>query len=300
MNFTADFSKKKPNTLIIVGNGFDVANNFKTKYSDFYQSSYFKNLCDNSNLAKYIRKQNERLNWSDLECLLAKYSEHLVNSYNGKIPQNINDNFEMEFLSLRKALYDYICTVQDSSVSNPYLEDLIEEWMGDLVINNKAAYILSFNYITCDYRFFSKNEYLQQFFIGGNPNQVHGVSSYKHNCSVYDCPIVLGVDESNIKCKEHKFLIKEFDKNTNISGYFESIEVVDKIIIFGCSLGMSDFRFFKPLFNQKGKKFEIYCYDDEGLSNIKNAISKFVDYTKFSVCNSVEFYDSSKKDFPLF
>lgn len=300
MKFKADFSEKTPNTLIIVGNGFDVANNFKTKYSDFYQSHFFSNLYANSNLAKFITNQNRLLNWSDLEMLLAKYSNYLVDKYNSLIPESVNIQFEQEFLDLRFALYEYICSVQVKSISNPQLEKLLSNWLSNLVVSKSVAYILCFNYNFVDYLFFSKYSSSQKLFIGGNPNQVHGISSLKQGYSTNNCPIVLGVDKKNIECEQHKFLIKEFDKNTNISGYFESVEYANKIIIFGCSLGETDYRYFKPLFSQTGKTFEIFCYGDKELINIKYAIDKYVDFTEFERHNNVIFFDSSKNDYPKF
>ena len=45
-----------PNIVaLILGNGFDIANNFKTGYCDFIESDYFKLLLDkNNSLATHI------------------------------------------------------------------------------------------------------------------------------------------------------------------------------------------------------------------------------------------------------
>lgn len=60
---------------LILGNGFDLANNFKTSYCDFVESQNFKLLLDDNNaLAKYIYKQKQLYNWVDVETEIGVYS----------------------------------------------------------------------------------------------------------------------------------------------------------------------------------------------------------------------------------
>lgn len=68
------------NTLIILGNGFDVALDYPTKYSDFYQKSKeLRALANNGNsLCKHIINYISDELWSDLESGLHKYSLSLT------------------------------------------------------------------------------------------------------------------------------------------------------------------------------------------------------------------------------
>ena len=287
---------KQADTLIIFGNGFDLANNFKTSYKDFVQHKLFTTLVPKNALAKHIQDIVQIQKWVDLEMELANYSNMLWEQYKHHIPKAINLLFEEDFNEIRDALYLYILEVQQASISNPSLEHLIQDWLNELC-EDKRAYILCFNYNMVDYRFFSKDIVCQQYFVGGNPNQVHGISSpNKAN------RIVLGVDKTNIQCKEHSFLIKEYNENTNDNGYFESIGAVSKIIIFGCSLGNTDYRYFKPLFtNVSGKTFNIYCYGENEYRTIKHNIQSYSnDYLSLIQKNEIHFFDSSKNSFDEF
>lgn len=284
-------------TLIIIGNGFDIANNFPTQYIDFIASSFFTSLLKSNMLSQYIYQKKEMQNWVDVEMELANYSNLLWKQYNGMIPVETTTRFEQEFLELRESLFHYIVNVQCSSKSNPAMEALVEEWLDELVCENKCAYILDFNYNIVDYRFFSRNISIQRSFYNGNPNQVHGIASPDR-----ENRIVLGVDKTNIKCKEHSFLIKEYNQHTHDMGYFESVETATKVIIFGCSLGRTDYRYFKPLFtSKKDKIFKIYCYGEQEYKKIKLSISEYTDsLSLFLSRNKVSFYDSKSKYFRQF
>ncbi len=283
--------------LIIVGNGFDLANNFKTSYKDFVKSKYFSEILSNNDLAKRIQAKFEIQNWVDVEMEIAKHSNFLFEKYRGNIPNDINERFKKEFYELSGALNNFIIDAESNIIiSNPYVEKLVEQWLDRLLQDKKKAFIISFNYLKYEYRFFSKNIFLQKMFVNGNPIPIHGtVSSFATN-------IVLGADEKNIKCKEHIFLLKSLNKNTDTKGYFSYIDKADRIILFGCSLGETDYRYYKPLFeNSKNKKYEIYCYGDKEYLKIRNQINQYVGLEKdlFYEENEVTFYDSSNNDFPI-
>ena len=68
-----------PNIVaLILGNGFDIANNFKTGYCDFIESDYFKLLLDkNNSLATHIYSVKQLYNWVDVEIEIGNYSSTL-------------------------------------------------------------------------------------------------------------------------------------------------------------------------------------------------------------------------------
>ena len=54
-------------TLLIVGNGFDLSMGFKTSYGDFMKSSFFPNK-KTSALCSYLsEKYQENMGWIDIE-----------------------------------------------------------------------------------------------------------------------------------------------------------------------------------------------------------------------------------------
>ena len=96
-------------TVILLGNGFDLALGFNTSYKDFYESHEFNILT--SDLAKYIKKSKEKglKNWSDLEALLSEYSVEVKDNEKLLLSRD-NDGsvFKKEFEELKTALFIYI------------------------------------------------------------------------------------------------------------------------------------------------------------------------------------------------
>ena len=68
-------STKEYDSILIIGNGFDLNLGLKTSYQNFIASHVFKNLVDGNNqLCKYLNNQNELNRWIDIENELKKYS----------------------------------------------------------------------------------------------------------------------------------------------------------------------------------------------------------------------------------
>lgn len=116
-----------PKTLLIVGNGYDLACGYATSYNDFIDSNNFKELIENnSNLCKYIKNKRGIQGWADVEEELYNYSINLTKI---KGPNNKEENklFYCEFLSLRSALQSYITeqnVTRDGKVHNSFIDRL--------------------------------------------------------------------------------------------------------------------------------------------------------------------------------
>lgn len=78
------------NTTFLLGNGFDVCMDLKTRYIDFYKGHYL--LLNRDNLPAYLKtfresiqtfvfnngkKAEKDIDWSDLEFALGQYSEKI-------------------------------------------------------------------------------------------------------------------------------------------------------------------------------------------------------------------------------
>jgi hypothetical protein len=278
--------------IIILGNGFDIANNYKTSYSDFIKSYEFNSLLKNNHLAQKINEQHNIQNWVDVEMEIANYSNDLYNKYNNNIPSEIDSVFSNEFYEISNALYLFISKAR-SYKTNPIMESLITNWVERSFFEQKRIYVLTFNYLKFETSLLL-NKKPKELFIFGNPTHVHGIASNENN-------IVLGVDRTNIKCNSHSFLIKEFNRNTETRHFFSYVDKADRIIIFGSSLGRTDYRYFKSLFNnRKNIKYDIYCFKEKEYLNIKNNIMIYTDYNqKFYDDNEVTFYDSSIDSCPI-
>lgn len=278
--------------LIILGNGFDIANNYSTSYKNFLGSDEYKPLLLKNHLAQRIKEQQSIQNWIDVELEIAKYSNELYYKYQNNIPAEINLNFYNNFHEISNALHLFISKARSYS-SNPIIENKISNWIEKSFSEDKKIYALTFNYLKYETSLLLNKKH-PDLFVFRNPTHIHGIASYESN-------IVLGVDKTNIKCSSHKFLIKELNKNTDTRHFFHYIDIADRITIFGSSLGMTDYRYYKSLFyNRKNKKYDIYCFGINEYTNIRQNINIYVDNNElFYEDNEVTFYDSSIKTFPI-
>lgn len=97
-------------TLLIVGNGFDLSMGFKTSYGDFMRSSFFPE--SNSALCSYLwNEYRENMGWIDIENELTKYSKQLdrfeLTPKIGKIQMG-EEVFREEYEELKSSLKNYL------------------------------------------------------------------------------------------------------------------------------------------------------------------------------------------------
>lgn len=276
-------------TGIILGNGFDIAYNYNTGYTNFIQSELFSSLLENGNsLAKYINEVKEIQKWVDVEIEIGKYSYNMKQTLSPLEFREQTPIFKSEFIALRNALSLYISS-QTSSKSNKKMDELVWTWFEPAISDNThKVFITTLNYHQSD-NVNTINRY-KDYIFEKYPLQIHGQADFY---SETPCDIVLGVDEKNLRAPEHNFIVKSFDKSTNATPYFRTIPKCGKYIIFGCSIGETDLRYFKPLFSQRGKIYEIYGFGEDGLIEVKSRISDICDFDKFITVNNVNFKDSA-------
>jgi hypothetical protein len=283
-------------TALILGNGFDIANNFPTRYSDFIKSSYFQELLNSNNqLASHIKSVYNLYNWVDVEVELGNYSFDLERKTPPSKQQEVTEQFREEYMALTKALYSYINSIRSGRITNPKMADLIEDWKESAVpqyYNNKL-FVVNFNYLLHDKILF-QHSMNPTWFVNENPLHIHGITDYQND---QDAKIVLGVEDDGHRGKSHNFIVKAFNGNAQAEVFFRNVDKVDKFIIFGCSIGETDKRYFKQIFDKKGKFYEIYGYGQNGLCNLKSNISKICNYDNFLRDNEVKFIDSKQFDY---
>lgn len=93
-------------TLLIVGNGFDLSMGFKTSYGDFMKSSFFPKF--DSTLCSYLRKQfQENMGWIDIENELSEFSNVISSMKQDAKKKHTKweyDNFRKEYDDLKLSL----------------------------------------------------------------------------------------------------------------------------------------------------------------------------------------------------
>lgn len=85
--------KTEKRTVIVLGNGFDMALGMKTSYKSFRKSRFwpFKNSKDG--LAYFLNLKTEKNNWFDLEQLLAEYAEQKYKEHDNSFCELDKENF---------------------------------------------------------------------------------------------------------------------------------------------------------------------------------------------------------------
>lgn len=287
---------KKDEAMAFIGNGFDIALHFNTRYSDFYANSVkLKQLANNGNtLCKHIINNIKGTLWSDLECGLHQYSIELTQKY-GKGNRCVANRYEKEFNELREALFDYLLKE---------VQNQVEAVNGVLPIfllwEKLNVQYVTFNYTILlagqinDRRILNKDDSVNTQYLIFQ----HG-STYnsKDACNRKPSDIVLGIDDSQVVEDLHGFLYKSNQQAFSFEQLKQYIDSKQIYIVYGCSMGASDKRYFEHLFNknQCGKIYMIYAYGEDKIKQITDRVSSFVgkaDWSKFIKSNEVNFINS--------
>lgn len=90
------------NIVFLIGNGFDINLDLKTRYKDFYE--YYISIPSASDVVQKLKKEIEKniQNWSDLEVKFGKHTKHL----------NSTDEFFEVFEDIEDNLADYLGGVE--------------------------------------------------------------------------------------------------------------------------------------------------------------------------------------------
>ena len=184
------------NSVIILGNGFDLALGLETRYSDFYKSKLWKNDSDIKNrlkdsespLVTFLKKEyKNNENWFDLEKTIKKFALGLqtdskVDSvkweFNTLLKQRLKGYLKQEVAKFLEVNKDRDL---NAIANNPSPDSLVEEVLS--LINNGSVFVYTFNYTVI-------NEYLRSC-KEEMPNvyHVHG--------TLHDADIKLGLSLKN-------------------------------------------------------------------------------------------------------
>lgn len=267
-------------SLIVLGNGFDVALGIATRYSQFYEKSLdLRDYANNGNsLCRHILDNIKEGFWSDLESGLYHYSLAITKKY-GVGDKEQAEKFEREFNELREALFNYLNMAAGATVNvldeAPAL-GLNVEW------HKLEPQYLTFNYSINTANTASMNG---RYILNGDDSINESRFVYQHG-SIYDMQacqnrhpddIVVGIDPFAQQVEEaHSFLYKTHQRLHNLDSSLGLIREKRFYVIYGCSVGDSDATYFRAIFNsnQNGKTFLIYGYGQDAIESIKANIQR--------------------------
>ena len=272
-------------SVLVVGNGFDLALGFNTKYSDFVNtrvgngrfwpfvdapSNSWGNTSLHGHFFEFFENNSNNdgnIHWIDIEGELFKYARSKIGTIipNGLLEQDRNDWNNLKFW-----LYKFISRIVYETRKNPH-ENFIN-LMEAIRLNGNFKIAYSFNYTNLcnelsNYLNFSESELPKVI-------NIHGSTSNKED--PYN--IVLGITEDLTIPNEYHFLFKS--EQTQSNDFIQDLATSDDILLYGLSLGETDFPYFRSFFEYVAslplgsrKKYITICtYGEESVLSIKNRI----------------------------
>ena len=246
--------------VFIIGNGFDLDLGWKTRYSDFARSNYWKRDYVFSGLKGHLERQKETDKWFDLEKSLLEYAKKESNR-NYLVPSLSPDGDKQAFDELTKSLGDYLDEEQQRPINR---ESVASQIFRAVIANGKFDVIYSFNYT--DLHHIAKEIGITEKF---NYEHVHGC--------LKDNSIILGVEDESDLMDGYSFLYKTFSPHYESHHIQYDLLDADEVVFFGHSLGQNDYHYFRQFFRnqcdenmprEKGKKITIFTYDDSSRISI--------------------------------
>lgn len=276
-------------TLLIVGNGFDLSMEFKTSYGEFMQSSYFPNK-ETSSLCSYLYDQyEENMGWIDIENELSEYSRILTTKklHAKKFNTILDiDSLREEYDELKSSLKVYLHEVTKRAFA-PSPDNPAKRVVDQLPADSK---IISFNYTSIIERLtwdkFKDSK--------GNLLHIHGSLASNDD-------IVFGVEDSAKLSKEHVFLYKAHSRHLKVQEFSDWLNTAERIIFYGYSLGDTDRQYFEKFFRKLCSgdntytELVFYYYGQSSYDNLIWQLQMQTNHklTQLQILNKIEFIDCS-------
>ncbi len=238
------------NTVLIIGNGFDLNLGLDTGYIHFIKSDSFSSLVESGNkLCSYLKEKHELQNWIDIENELKIYSLEVYKDEDRK-------PFKKEYQNLCQALCNYLNSLDLSQIDITSRAYRIITSIPDNVL------IINFNYTdSIDYILRDSNE-------GASVLRIHGRAKENR--------IVFGVEDQARINRNDIFLKKSTCTWNEIIDVDEKLSTASEIVFMGYSLGETDHHYFSKFFRKiihknsvrRPKNISISYYGDDGYDDI--------------------------------
>ena len=278
-----EMDKLESETLIIIGNGFDIANGIRSTYNGFREWLHAKG---ESNLIGLMDVffSNKRNVWNDIEKAMGEYDEESILSF-----CRPDEEFDYDHsLSSSARIEDSPMAIFQPALGQ--FKDKFDEWVESIEIFGAERIIeLSPN---CRYLTFNYTDTLETIY--GIPKQnivhIHGSrlvhDEYIIGHNHYRDPNDAWDEESLIFESRAKESIIEsmngFVKDYNgiivkYSSFFSKLSSTKQIICFGHSMNTIDWPYFEAIIDRVGKDvpWRISCYSKEDFDNVNEFKSHF-------------------------
>lgn len=299
-----------PHNVLILGNGFDLDIGFKTKYSDFVNSSNWpfkeKDLSAIGvpNLQNYIYDFTEKykdelgnVRWIDIEQLLKDYAitKNEPNSYNNDMVKADKQCFKRIETAYAKYLKEQLYQGRPSHFFKASYElvDAIskssKEWVGYTFNYTDSSAIIDL---------IAQDNYTS--FLSIPFTHLHGqIDMYG-----YDDTLILGIDDAVSIPKEYKFLRKTWNPNYDSHKLDEDLFMAENIICFGWSFGEIDREYLRDFFQElnnvpeareRKRGLHFITYDDKSRIDIMDNLEAIgAQMSRLKKYTDIDFYLTSE------
>lgn len=216
-------------TLVILGNGFDLNLGLRTAYRHFIESQECKSLLTKGGnfIIRTILAKYNLYNWVDIEENLKEIAiAH----------KNMGNKFKSDYIEIVTSLAQYLrneqknCSPRGNSIAGKLLR-LISE-------NPYEFDVFSFNYTDLNH-ICEKLRYKHSIQF----SHIHG--------SLEKQTLILGFEDDVEGIEEHSYMIKSFNSSYVSRHLRQKLRHAKEIIIFGHSLGSTDYQYFSEFFRSK-------------------------------------------------
>lgn len=278
MNGGVEIADLGANTLLIIGNGFDLDLGLNTRYSDFANSELWPFKRRLFGLGGYLNRHRYSDTWFDLESSMADYCEkagHIMGV--GCLFRMLCEKDEQDDQTLNNALCNYLAE-ETQRIGNEIIlrRDSTAAKILHVVCSSVIpGTIFTFNYTNLKSIAKALNPDLE---VGCNPHYVHGELCQKS--------IILGFNERHDIPEFYKRFFKNRRSGYSSTSLFRSIEQYDNIVFHGLSFGEIDnvyfVDFFKKIANKEmeGKYIRIMTKDNNSRQIIFEGIQKMIGSTQ--------------------
>lgn len=310
--------------LYILGNGFDISHNMKTRYSDFEE---FVNGNYSYKKLLYDRQYGVDNLWSNFEMNLANLDiDYLLHGISGMFDLGGDEN---DTLDIRcDAWFSEVIT--NKLVSSDELKNIFKEWVESIEIptqsskrnfcfgNSQECLYINFNYTTVLEKLYKIN-YSDILYIHGCAERAmniivgHGSKEFYAEKPIYrdengeeaevdgvDLSIYSSSEEESIMLESIAKYLNDLKKPTsevsrqlidflNIKLFIKNIHKVEKICVFGHSCGLVDMPYFCSIQNYVGKdvEWEIAYYDESHVKGMRQRLTEAgLDMTNIKFINN--------------
>jgi len=274
-------NKTNDETVVVLGNGFDLDLGLKTSFKSFVEHFRFKEI-PQTNLIRRINGEN----WCDLERLFREVLLQYADNPSEQLCDDICDTWRL----IEKGW-------------GTYLPEITE--LNNVTINKSSCAYAMLRHCKDMTNWFSFN-YTSPFYLASlsEENNIH----YIHNAFVpreytpKGCMyliyknLIIGVESNDIPQiildnAKIRHIVKKNNPYFKDCGIIEKFYVAKNIIIFGHSLSVTDSDYFKDFFNDicnnevQDKTIYIVTYNQESLSELyKNMSGYGIEYSKLTNC----------------